>query len=97
MKQFSETNLGMLYASGAFLLWGFSPLYFKYLDFVPVDEILAHRVIWSVVVTALLITLTGAWHKVSNILREPKKLAILAVSSVLLSFNLIIFILAINY
>ena len=97
MKQLSETHIGMLYAVGAFMMWGFSPLYFKYLDFVPVDEILAHRVIWSVVVTALLITITGAWHKVRNILREPKKLAILAVSSLLISCNWMIFIWAINH
>jgi len=96
LKQFSETHIGMFYALGAFLMWGLSPLYFKYLDFIPVNEMLAHRVIWSVAVTAVLITLTKAWPKVRQVLREPKKLAILLSSTLLISCNWMVFIWAIN-
>ena len=56
MKQLSETHLGVFYALGAYFMWGFAPIYFKYLEFVPVNEILAHRVIWSVVVTGFIIS-----------------------------------------
>lgn len=96
MKQGSEIQLGMFYAFGAFLMWGFSPLYFKYLDFVPVDEILAHRVIWSVLVTAILISISGLWSAVVQILKTPKKLALLLVSTLLISCNWMVFIWAIN-
>lgn len=96
MNKLSETQIGIFYAFGAFLIWGFSPLYFKQLGFVPVDEILAHRVIWSVVVTAILITISGTWASVMNVIRAPKRLAILFVSSLLISGNWMIFIWAIN-
>lgn len=96
MKQLSELHLGVFYALGAFLMWGFAPIYFKYLDFVPVDEILAHRVIWSVVVTGIIITVLGAWSNVFKICISPKKLLLLSVTSLLISCNWMIFIWAIN-
>lgn len=96
MKQFSETQQGIFYALAAYLMWGFAPLYFKHLGFIPVDEILAHRVVWSMLVTAMLITVLGAWHRVWLVLLAPKKLALLFVSTLLISANWSVFIWAIN-
>lgn len=96
MKQLSEMHLGVFYALGAYLMWGFAPLYFKYLDFIPVKEILAHRIIWSVLVTGFLITVLRAWPNVRLICVSPKKLALLLVSTLLISCNWMVFIWAIN-
>lgn len=96
MKPFSEVYVGIFYALGAYLMWGFAPIYFKYLGFVPVDEILAHRVIWSVVVTGFIITVLGAWPNVKEILLSPKKLLLLAVTTLLISTNWMVFIWAVN-
>ncbi|WP_156873911.1 EamA family transporter RarD [Psychromonas hadalis] len=96
MKQLSETQLGIFYALGAYLMWGFAPIYFKYLEFVPVYEILAHRVIWSVVVTGIIITLLSGWSDVYKICKIPKKLLLLCVSSLLISCNWSVFIWAIS-
>lgn len=59
MKQFSETHLGVFYALGAYLIWGISPLYFKHIDVLPVFEIISHRVIWSVLFLAIILTAIG--------------------------------------
>lgn len=48
-------RLGYLYGIGAYLLWGFFPLYFKLLRPAGPLEILAHRVVWSVLFVALLL------------------------------------------
>jgi chloramphenicol-sensitive protein RarD len=96
LKQFSEAHLGIFYALVAYLMWGLAPIYFKYLEFVPVTEILAHRVIWSVVVTAIIITITGAWLNVWQICKQPKKLALLLVTTLLISCNWSVFIWAIS-
>ena len=40
-------NKGILYAAGAYLLWGFFPLFFKLIAIVPPLQILAHRFLWS--------------------------------------------------
>ncbi|PKF63342.1 EamA family transporter RarD [Psychromonas sp. psych-6C06] len=96
MKPLSELHLGVLYALGAYLMWGLAPLYFKYLEFIPVGEILAHRVIWSVLVTAVLITITRAWPNVWHIIHSPKKLALLLITTLLISCNWMVFIWAVN-
>ncbi|MET8524686.1 EamA family transporter RarD [Micromonospora sp. NPDC005172] len=48
-------RLGYLYGIGAYLLWGFFPLYFKLLRPTGPLEILAHRIVWSVLFVALLL------------------------------------------
>ncbi len=96
MKQLSEVHLGIIYALGAYLLWGFAPIYFKYLEHIPVYEILAHRVIWSVVVTAIIITILGGWQKVAAIFHKPKSLLYLFFTTLLISTNWLVFIWAIN-
>ena len=77
-------------------MWGFAPVYFKYLGFIPVYEILAHRVIWSVVVTALFITYLKHWPNVLLVVRNYKSLLVLTMTSLLISCNWLVFIWAIN-
>ncbi|WP_354623948.1 EamA family transporter RarD [Psychromonas sp. MME2] len=96
MKNLSDTHLGVFYALGAYLMWGFAPVYFKYLQFIPVYEILAHRVVWSLLVTALIISYSNGWGNVLQLLQSPKKIALLALTSLLISGNWMMFIWAIN-
>ena len=96
MKELSQSQLGILYALSAYLLWGFSPIYFKYLEFIPVYEVLAHRVIWSVVFTAILITGMGGWPKAIVVFRRPKNILFLSCTSLLVTVNWTVFIWAIN-
>jgi chloramphenicol-sensitive protein RarD len=44
----SEERRGYLYGLIAYALWGFFPIYFKLLKPSPPFEILAHRILWSV-------------------------------------------------
>ncbi len=96
MKDLSETHLGVFYALGAYLMWGFAPIYFKHLEFVPVYEILAHRVIWSTLVTAAIISFTGTWPKVLKVCKSPKSMMFLVVTTLLISTNWVVFIWAVN-
>ena len=43
-----QTRQGVLLALAAYFIWGIAPAYFKLILHVPADEILTHRVIWSV-------------------------------------------------
>lgn len=96
MKDLSDTQLGIFYALGAYLMWGFAPIYFKYLEFIPVYEVLAHRVIWAVVFTILVITFMKYWPKVIAIMKSPKNLLFLTCTSLLISVNWTVFIWAIS-
>lgn len=50
-----QSLLGLSYALGAYVLWGFAPIYFKSIDVVSAGEILSHRILWSVPLLVLLI------------------------------------------
>ncbi|MDG4807338.1 EamA family transporter RarD [Micromonospora sp. WMMD1120] len=80
-------RLGYLYGLGAYLLWGFFPLYFKLLRPSGPLEILAHRVVWSVVFVALLL---GALRNVGflrALLRRPWALAGIVTAAALIAVN----------
>jgi chloramphenicol-sensitive protein RarD len=42
-------NKGIIYAIGAYLVWGLFPVYWKWLNFVPALQLLSHRIFWSFV------------------------------------------------
>ena len=42
-----QTRQGVLLALAAYFIWGIAPAYFKFIDYVPADEIITHRIIWS--------------------------------------------------
>ena len=48
---------GLLFGLGAYLLWGVMPLYFKAVAQVPATEIVAHRILWSLIFLGALATL----------------------------------------
>lgn len=95
-KQLSNHQLGILYAFSAYFMWGFVPLYFKFLGFVPVYEILAHRIIWSVFFTALFICYLKDWPDVLQVCREKRTLLMLAASAFFVTLNWLVFIWSIN-
>ncbi len=86
---------GIACALGAFASWGLFPLYFKALESVPAVEILAHRVVWTVAVTALLITGLGEWRLVVTALADRRLLATLLASAAVIAVNWGVFIWAV--
>lgn len=91
----SERRTGSLYALAAFGFWGLTPIYYKLLPHVPPVEVLAHRVVWSVVFGALFVTLVRAWPAVRAALADPPTLRALALTAALVSTNWLIYIYAI--
>ncbi|UTR09727.1 EamA family transporter RarD [Evansella sp. LMS18] len=92
----SALKLGILSGAGAYIIWGLLPLYWKLLDHVPSEEVLAHRIIWSLVFVALLLLLMGKgkgfineWKK---ILKQPRLIAGVTAAAVLITGNWYIYI-----
>jgi chloramphenicol-sensitive protein RarD len=84
---------GVWFAIGAYGLWGIAPVYFKLLHFADPAEVVAHRVIWSVVVLGGVIWLRNLWPAVRAL--RPDQLGWLAVSGTLISVNWLLFVWAI--
>ncbi|KMJ43896.1 chloramphenical resistance permease RarD [Xenorhabdus khoisanae] len=91
-----QTAKGILYALGAYFIWGLAPIYFKSIQYVPPDEIVSHRVIWSVFFMVLMLTVTRHWRQVWAIVRQPKTLLLLGFTAFTITSNWLTYIWAVN-
>jgi chloramphenicol-sensitive protein RarD len=89
-------NSGIVYASLAFFFWGLFPLYFHALDEVPPQEILAHRMLWSLLFLVIVLTVRQQWKWLPRVLRQPRILASFVASALLLTANWFIYIWSVN-
>jgi chloramphenicol-sensitive protein RarD len=86
---------GLLLGLGAYASWGVLPIYFKAVDHVPATEIVAHRVVWSLVFLAILTTIARKWPGIRAALATPQVLLTLLVTSILIGANWLIWIWAV--
>lgn len=91
-----ETVAGVLYAGSAFLVWGLSPVYWKAMQSVPALEIVTHRVVWSFLFLVALTLVQRRWGEFKNVLKTPRTLLILALTTLLVSCNWLLYIWAVN-
>lgn len=82
-----ETTAGILFGVGAYGLWGLLPLYFFALMPAGAVEIVANRVVWSLVFCALLITATRAWPALAAAFRNRQVFWSLALAAALIAVN----------
>jgi len=87
---------GVIFALAAYSMWGIAPMYFKLLSNVPALEIVMHRIVWSVLVLCLLLLIRKKFSQVFKAIRDPKIIATLAISGLLLAVNWLVFIWAVN-
>ena len=87
---------GFGFALTAYLLWGFLPIFMKQLAHISPVEVIAHRVIWSVPIAVVVLMLTGQMAGFGSVLRQPKMLAMGAVTAALISVNWGLYIWAIG-
>jgi chloramphenicol-sensitive protein RarD len=91
-----SVKAGVLFALAAYSMWGIAPMYFKLLTSVPALEIVMHRIVWSVLVLCLLLAVRKKFGQVFKAIRDPKVIATLSISGLLLAANWLVFIWAVN-
>lgn len=89
-------NKGTIYAAGAYFLWGLLPIYWKLLDEVPAAQILAHRIVWSLVFVGLVLMVRRNWRWLGKALRRPCVLLTFTLSGLLLGINWFVYIWGVN-
>ena len=78
---------GLTLALCAYVIWGINPLYFRLFDGLPTELVVAHRTFWLFVMLlagAFIFKRSAAFFAV---LRQPKALAALLVTGILLTIN----------
>lgn len=87
---------GLLLGFGAYLIWGFFPLYFKALSSIPSTQILAHRFVWSFLLLLLVLGWRKEWKTLGKLLADRKTLAIYTLAGSLLAINWGMYVWAVN-
>lgn len=77
---------------GAYVLWGVLPLYFPLLQPAGAVEIIAHRVVWSLLFCFVLLVATRTWGSFVTALRHRRTLGLLSIAAVLLAVNWLVFV-----
>lgn len=89
-------NLGLVYATLAFGIWGLFPLYFQFIAQVPPLEVVLHRSTWSLLLMLGVLAWQGRWAWLGDTLRQPHRVALFAVSALLLAGNWLVYVLAVQ-
>lgn len=90
-----RTRSGILLGLGAYTMWGFLPAYFKLLTRVGPFELVAHRILWSLIFLAGLLTVWKKWATLGAAIRTPRVVAILAATAGLIGINWLVYIWAV--
>jgi chloramphenicol-sensitive protein RarD len=92
----SRARAGFFYGLAAYGLWGVMPVYFKWLQAVPSIDIVAHRIVWSLIVLVILVSLARAWDQVRSAARSRKAMSMLFLTALLIGTNWLLYVYAIN-
>ncbi|KRB31952.1 MULTISPECIES: EamA family transporter RarD [Mesorhizobium] len=91
----SKARRGFLLALGAYLLWGLLPFYMKAVAHLPLAEVIAHRIVWSVPIAAAVLVWAGRTADFKAAIRSPRTIAMAALTAALISVNWGIYVWAI--
>lgn len=91
----SAFGQGVAMAVACYGLWGVAVIFYKGLAHVPAIEVIAHRGLWSVVFLGLFLWLWGRIGEVRVALADPAARRALALSSLILVSNWLVFVWAI--
>jgi chloramphenicol-sensitive protein RarD len=89
-------NPGILYGVAAYAIWGLLPAFLKLLKPLPAPDILAYRILWSLVLLGVLAGALRHGATLKRIATTPRLMLALTASSVLIGINWLVYIIAVN-
>ena len=92
----SEHSLGLIFGVGSYVLWGLFPLYWPLLQPANPLEIVSHRAVWTLVFCLIVLALSKQLHSTIAIVKKPKIMAGLFLTTILVSINWLTYIWATN-
>lgn len=95
--QHTTPRIGYAYAIAAHTMWGLLPAYWKMLAEVPSLEVIAHRVIWSLLFLVSVCVANRALGDILTVIRAPGSLLTLMVTGSLIASNWLVYVWAVNH
>ncbi|WP_406061144.1 EamA family transporter RarD [Streptomyces sp. NBC_01077] len=96
MKTDNEERAGLLYGIGAYGMWGLVPLFWPLLKPAGSVEILAHRMVWSLVFVGVALLAVRRWGWMRELVRSPRKLGLITVAAAVITINWALYIWSVN-
>ncbi|MER6527617.1 EamA family transporter RarD [Streptomyces sp. NPDC001508] len=91
-----EQRTGLLNGFAAYGMWGLVPLFWPLLKPAGAMEILAHRMVWSLALVAVPLLVVRRWAWAGELLRQPRRLGLIAVAATVITVNWGVYIWAVN-
>ncbi len=91
-----KSSSGVLYAIGAYGIWGILPIYWKAMKQIPAGDILAHRIFWSFLFLAAIISGLRKWDEFRHAFTSVRSILAVSLASILISTNWLVYIWAVN-
>jgi len=83
-------------ALGAYVMWGFMPLYLLLVRQVPAFEFVGWRIVWTLPVCLLIVAFRRQFPDIRQALADRRALLVLAASAMLISVNWVVYVWAIQ-
>lgn len=96
MEGMPDLRRGVLFGVAAYTMWGLFPLYWPLLKPSGAVEILAHRIVWSLLAVVVVLAVRRHWSWIKDLLRQPRKLGLLALAAAIITVNWGVYIYAVN-
>ncbi|MGW3565627.1 EamA family transporter RarD [Streptomyces sp. NPDC000941] len=91
-----EQRSGLAYGFAAYGMWGLVPLFWPLLEPAGAVEILAHRMVWSLLAVVLVLLVLRRWSWIRPLLRQPARLGMIAIAAAVISVNWGLYIWGVN-
>ncbi|WP_078947736.1 EamA family transporter RarD [Streptomyces griseus] len=91
-----ERRVGLLNGIAAYGMWGLVPLFWPLLKPAGAVEILAHRMVWSLVFVAVALVVVRRWAWAGELLRQPRRLGLVAIAAAVITVNWGVYIWSVN-
>ncbi|MFI1420958.1 EamA family transporter RarD [Streptomyces sp. NPDC020731] len=95
-KSAAERRTGLLNGFAAYGMWGLVPLFWPLLKPSGAVEILAHRMVWSLFFVGAALLFIRRWAWLGELLRQPRRLALVTVAAAVITVNWGVYIWAVN-
>lgn len=89
-------NRGIWLGAGAYFTWGLFPIYWRWLQAVPAPQLLGHRIVWSFVMMAAILTALREWRHFRAQAWHGRVLAVYLLAAGLIGVNWLTYVWAVN-
>jgi chloramphenicol-sensitive protein RarD len=88
---------GIMYAIGAYVMWGLFPLYWKPLETIPALQLIGHRIGWSFILLFIILLVTRQWRAFRQAATQAKIIRIYMAAAILISVNWFTYVWAVTH